>query len=75
MGIEMFTEEESIDASTCLNCGAVFGEPVLDHHHGLAAPPAPRPDALTRIWDPEGSRLKSSSDCGARGIASTRQEW
>ena len=38
MRIEMLTEEETLDASTCLNCGAVFGEALLDHHHGLAPP-------------------------------------
>jgi hypothetical protein len=30
--IEMLTEEERIEASTCVNSGAIFGEPVLDHH-------------------------------------------
>jgi hypothetical protein len=28
----MLTEEETIEASTCVNSGAIFGEPVLDHH-------------------------------------------
>jgi hypothetical protein len=55
----MLTEEETIEANTCVNCGAIFGEPVLDHHHGLSSPPPPRPDVLTPIWDPEASRLKS----------------
>ena len=58
MRIELITEEDRIEAERCLLCGWIFDEPVLDHHHGLASPPPPRPDVLTPIWDPEGSRLK-----------------
>lgn len=47
MRLDLITDEDTIKAQRCLNCGAVFGEPLLDHHHQLDRPPAPWPDANT----------------------------
>ena len=58
MRLEVVSEEETIEVERCLNCGSVFGEPLIDHHHALAGPPRPRSDALTPTWDPERSRLR-----------------
>jgi len=49
--VELITEEESIEVQRCLNCGYLFGNPLLDVHHGIHAPPEPRPDALTPVYD------------------------
>jgi hypothetical protein len=58
MRLEIITEEETIEAESCVNCGAVFGERILDYHHALDHPPDPLPDTLTPTWDPERRWLK-----------------
>jgi hypothetical protein len=55
--VELVSEEERISADNCVNCGAVFGETLIDYHHSLDTPPEPRPDAQTPVYDPEHRRL------------------
>ena len=57
--LDLMTAEGRLMVNSCLNCGRVFGDAVLDYHHGLSVPPAPRPDVLTPVWDPEGCLLKT----------------
>lgn len=54
----LVTEDGPLDAFYCLNCGHVFGEPLLDHHYALRALPPPRPHAQQPVYDPVRRRLK-----------------
>jgi hypothetical protein len=58
MRVELVSEEERILAENCLNCGAIFGDTLIDYHHSLDTPPEPRPDAQTPVYDPEHRRLR-----------------
>ena len=64
--VELITKEDTIEAQRCLNCGEIFGEPVLDHHHALDCPPEPRPDVNAPIYDPELQRLRMVQRLQAR---------
>ena len=71
--VELITEEETIEVTECLICGFVFGEAILDAHRALMEPPAPRPDVLTPIWDPEHCRLKLSFETLEYDLSSPAQ--
>ena len=35
---------------SCINCGRVFGDAVIDYHQGLAQPPEPYPSVPHGVW-------------------------
>ena len=55
--IDWVSEEGRLVLDRCVNCGHVFGESLLDHHHALTDPPEPRPDVQTPVYDPQHRRL------------------
>jgi hypothetical protein len=57
--IAVVTAEGLLTAHSCVNCGRVFGDAVIDHHHGLDPPPEPYPPVTYSIWDPQRRRLTS----------------
>jgi hypothetical protein len=55
--IDLVTAEGGITVNSCMNCGRVFGEAVIDYHQGLEHPPEPRPPAPHRVWVAHPRRL------------------
>ena len=39
--IEVISEEDTIQVDSCVNCGSIGGETLIDQHHALDHPPAP----------------------------------
>jgi len=44
------TAEGRLMVNSCINCGRVFGDAVIDYHRGLAHPPAPYPPVPHSVW-------------------------
>jgi len=55
--VELLDEEARLNALQCMICGWIGGEPLIDLHHGLAAPPEPRRAICTPVYDPTHRRL------------------
>ncbi|MEO7858953.1 MAG: hypothetical protein ABIU05_00690, partial [Nitrospirales bacterium] len=55
--VDVITEEETITVSSCLNCGHVGGDALIEHHHSLAAPPEPFRELSQPIYEPTHQRL------------------
>lgn len=55
---ELISEEGTIYAERCVNCGWIGGEATIDTHHALEHPPEPGPQATQPVWDPERLRLR-----------------
>lgn len=58
MATELMSDEETIRAERCVNCGWIGGEATIDTHHALEHPPEPGSHANQPVWDPERCRLK-----------------
>ncbi|MEO7863625.1 MAG: hypothetical protein ABIU05_24955 [Nitrospirales bacterium] len=54
--VDIVTEEETITVSSCLNCGHVGGDALIEHHHNLDSPPEPFRELPTPVFDPERQR-------------------
>ena len=55
--ILVITKEDTITATSCLNCGHVGGDALIEHHHSLPIPPEPSRQISTPIYDPTHRRL------------------
>jgi len=55
--LDLMTSEGCLTVNSCLNCGRVFGDAVIDYHQGLDHPPEPYPPVTYSIWDPQRRRL------------------
>ena len=55
--ILVITDEETIAAFSCLHCGHVGGDALIEHHHILATPPELTRQLSTPIYDPTHPRL------------------
>ena len=58
MGIEMPSSEGTLQAIQCVNCGAIFGETLIDFHHRLPNPPAPRMEANPHMKTPPAAHFE-----------------
>jgi hypothetical protein len=56
--IDVVSGEGELTMESCLNCGAIFGEPLLDRHQSLDRLPPPYPAATLPVWDPVKHRLR-----------------
>lgn len=48
--LDLMTAEGSLMVHSCMNCGRVFGDAVIDYHQRLAHPPEPYPPVLYVVW-------------------------
>ena len=48
--LDLVTAEGCLTVNSCLNCGRVFGEAVIDYHQGLDHPPEPQPPVPHSVW-------------------------
>lgn len=55
--LDLVTAEGRLRVNSCLNCGRVFGDAVIDYHQGLDHPPAPYPLVTYSRWDPQRRRF------------------
>ena len=48
--LDLMTAEGRLMVDSCLNCGRVFGDAVIDYHQDLAQPPEPYPEVIYGVW-------------------------
>jgi len=58
LATELVSQEETILAEHCVNCGWIGGEATIDKHHALEHPPEPGPHVNQPVWVPARRRLK-----------------
>lgn len=67
--LDLETAEGRLTVNSCVNCGRVFGEAVIDYHQGLDHPPEPYPlvlyswDAKAHAVRPPGLNGTDRRDC------------
>lgn len=54
--LDLVTAEGRLMVNSCINCGRVFGDAVIDYHHALDPPPEPYPLVLYSVWDAKNTR-------------------
>jgi uncharacterized Zn finger protein len=50
--LDVMTAEGRLTVNSCINCGRVFGDAVIDYHQSLTHPPEPYEPVLHGLWYP-----------------------
>jgi hypothetical protein len=54
--LDLMTTEGRLMVHSCINCGRVFGDAMIDYHQGLEQPPEPYEPVLHAVWYPKDTR-------------------